>query len=665
MTSLSLPFSLSLRFALALAVAAQLAGLVAQDSSRLHTDRPAGRELIRLPKEDDAFGFVVFGDRTGGPPEGIQVLAQAVGDTNLLDPDLVFTVGDLVQGYNTTEQWVAQANEYKQTMAKLRMPWFPVAGNHDIYWRGPGKPAGEHEQNFETHFGPLWYAVEHKKCWFIALHSDEGNPQTGERNFRDPAAQRISEAQFTWLQGILDKAKGGRHVFVFLHHPRWLARYGEDWQRVHQALAKAGNVKAVFAGHIHNMQFGGIRDGIEYYTVASVGAHLEMELPEAGFLHQFHVVTVRPEGIVVAALPVGAVMDPQPITEQLSDDVMALHRGLRTEIAGFVAAGANPPMTGEGAVDAVLTLELHNPSTRAIDLELIPASSGGYVFAPDHQHLVVPPGAKGSTTFAVRRQASADLPFAQPELEMRCDYLASHRRIPLPRRTVTLELPPPDDLGARAGPQGVLRLDGKTAALAVADRQLQLPDGPMTVEGWLSAAAYDGRRAFLAKTQQSEFGLFVSDGRPEFMVFLGDRYASATARVPMLEKDRWHHLAGVFDGAELRLYVDGELVATAKGSGVRKRNRLPLLVGADPDGDGRPMSFVSGSVDEVRISKTARYAGARFTPAMRHAPDADTVLLLYLDAEFGPWVPDSSSVRSHANKLGAARTLVESGPAQR
>jgi len=642
-----------------------VAKLPAQDATRLHTNRPAGRELIRLPKEDDAFGFIVFGDRTGGPPEGIKVLAQAVADTNLLDPDLVFTVGDLVQGYNTTAQWVAQANEYKETMAKLRMPWFPVAGNHDIYWRGPGKPAGEHEQNFETHFGPLWYAVEHKKCWFIALHSDEGNPATGERNFRDPAAQRISEAQFTWLQGILDQAKGARHVFLFLHHPRWLARYGEDWQRVHQLLAKAGNVKAVFAGHIHNMQYGGTRDGIEYYTVASVGAHLEMELPEAGFLHQYHVVTVRPQGIVVAAIPVGAVMDPQPITEQLSDDVMALNRGLRAEVASFVAAGAGAPIASDGEVDAVLTLALHNPSTRAIDLELIPAASRGYVFAPDHQHLVVPPGAKGTTTFAVRRQADAKLPFALPEMEMRCDYLASHRRIPMPRRTVTLELPPPRDLGASAGPQGVLVLDGKTAALAVTDRQLQLPDGPMTVEGWLCAAAYDGRRAFLAKTQQSEFGLFVSDGRPEFMVFLGDRYASAVARVPMLEADRWHHLAGVYDGAELRLYVDGELVATGKGSGERKRNSLPLLVAADPDGNGAPTSLVGGRADEVRISKVARYAGARFAPALRHVPDADTVLLLALDGEFGPWVPDASPTRSHAQKLGAVRTQVEPGPAQR
>ena len=119
----------------------------------------------------------------------------------------------------------------------------------------------------------------------------------------------MSQEQYDWLAATLARARTARHVFVFLHHPRWLSRYGDDWQKVHALLAKNGNVSAVFAGHIHHMRFDGVRDGIEYYTVASVGAHLGMDAPQAGFLHQFHVVTVRPEGIVVAALPVRTVMD--------------------------------------------------------------------------------------------------------------------------------------------------------------------------------------------------------------------------------------------------------------------------------------------------------------------------------------------------------------------
>jgi hypothetical protein len=175
---------------LAIVLSLVFAATLPAQNERLQTSREEGSRLLKLPKEEDAFGFVVFGDRTGGPVEGIEVLKQAVADTNLLDPDLVLTVGDLVNGYNGHDAWHAQAAEYKAAMERLRMPWFPVAGNHDIYWRGPGRPEGEHERDYETVFGPLWYAFRHKQCWFVVLYSDEGNPQTGVKDFNDPECQR-------------------------------------------------------------------------------------------------------------------------------------------------------------------------------------------------------------------------------------------------------------------------------------------------------------------------------------------------------------------------------------------------------------------------------------------------------------------------------------------
>ena len=47
--------------------------------------------VLPLPSEEDAFTFAVFGDRTGGQPEGVDVLADAVRDVNLIEPDLVMT----------------------------------------------------------------------------------------------------------------------------------------------------------------------------------------------------------------------------------------------------------------------------------------------------------------------------------------------------------------------------------------------------------------------------------------------------------------------------------------------------------------------------------------------------------------------------------------------
>ena len=53
----------------------------------VHTDREGAR-VLPLPKEEGVFHFLVFGDRTGGPVEGLEVLKTAVRDANLLGPDL-------------------------------------------------------------------------------------------------------------------------------------------------------------------------------------------------------------------------------------------------------------------------------------------------------------------------------------------------------------------------------------------------------------------------------------------------------------------------------------------------------------------------------------------------------------------------------------------------
>ena len=160
----------------------------------IRTDREGARELSR-PSDEEAFHFVVFGDRTGGPKEGINVLASAVEETNLLDPDFVMTVGDLVQGYNQTPEWLAQTHEYKETMAGLQMPWYPVAGNHDVYWRGGEVPPGQHEANYEEHFGPLWYWFGHKNAAFIVLYTDEGEGASNRKGFGVPELIQMSSRQ--------------------------------------------------------------------------------------------------------------------------------------------------------------------------------------------------------------------------------------------------------------------------------------------------------------------------------------------------------------------------------------------------------------------------------------------------------------------------------------
>ena len=74
----------------------------------------------------------------------------------------------------------------------------------------------------------------------------------------------FSPAQLAWLESALKETAKLKHTFVFLHHPRWVAETypGAKWDQVHSLLKTSGNVRAVFAGHVHRLRFDGDRDGI-------------------------------------------------------------------------------------------------------------------------------------------------------------------------------------------------------------------------------------------------------------------------------------------------------------------------------------------------------------------------------------------------------------------
>ena len=620
-------------------------------AQHVHSPR-RGARILPLPKQDGVFHFVVFGDRTGGPSEGIRVLEQAVRDTNLLAPDLVMTVGDLIQGYNQRAEWMKQMREFRGVMDKLDCAWFPVAGNHDVYWRGPKRPKGGHDANYEKHFGPLWYWFEHKGSAFFVLYTDEGDPKDDSKGFSQARHTQMSKKQIAWLRAELAKTKTKKHVFVFCHHPRWIkGRYkGNNWNAVHAALREAGNVRAVFGGHIHRMHYAGKRDGIDYITLATTGGHLSGTIPGAGLLHHLNVVTVRDDRISHATLPVGAVMDPKDFTPAYLAEVDSLRR-LRPRIA--------KPMKvdGRGGALGVQQIALTNPTSRSIEVELGIVAGERWAFGPDHAHAKIAPGKTKVLEFACAREPLGFRGFALPQVTLQVDWLGKGLRVSLPERRqalpLTLAALPPkffDPLD-----RGALVCDGKRACVELPSAQLALPDGPMTVECWMRPRSMKRRRGLITKAELSEFGIFVSDGRPSWTLHLDGAYKQVAGTKGQLRAGVWQHVAGVYDGRETRLYVDGRLIAKAPASGKRTRNALSLIVGGDIDRRNQPTSLFDGEIDEVRISKVARYSAASFEPSRRHTPDEGSVLLLHLDKSLGPWMPDHSAMRAHAVRRGGAR----------
>jgi len=83
-----------------------------------------------------------------------------------------------------------------------------------------------------------------------------------------------------------------------------------------------------------------------------------------------------------------------------------------------------------------------------------------------------------------------------------------------------------------------------------------------------------------------------------------------------LKREQWHHLALTYDGADLRLYVDGEERASAHVATPRNSVPGPIALGRRQDNSGDGYHF-RGAMDEVRL-----YSRALTVKALAGAPEA-------------------------------------------
>jgi hypothetical protein len=68
---------------------------------------------------------------------------------------------------------------------------------------------------------------------------------------------------------------------------------------------------------------------------------------------------------------------------------------------------------------------------------------------------------------------------------------------------------------------------------------------------------------------------------------------------------------------------------------------------------GRASRSFAGRLDEIRLSRSARYTG-EFAPIPRHEPDAETALLFHADRLFSGLLPDHSASGAHGSPSGNA-----------
>lgn len=157
----------------------------------------------------------------------------------------------------------------------------------------------------------------------------------------------------------------------------------------------------------------------------------------------------------------------------------------------------------------------------------------------------------------------------------------------------------------------------------------------------------------------SGIGLHLSDGKWTFNVRDQTNYRVAGADVAAVF-DKPYHLAGVFDGRQALLYVNGRLqVRRDKLITEIKPSGLPFFVGSNPlaDGVGYQEGF-HGRIDAVRLSRGVRYV-KDFDPPQWFDKDVDTLVLLNLEEGHGKTAADSSGHGYHGTIYGATWKKLE------
>lgn len=405
----------------------------------------------------------ILPDRTTGEDWGLPHLDRAVTDLNLLRPDAVFCVGDLVQGYTRDPGiWEREVDDYLAIMDRLHAAFWPTAGNHDVI--SGNRDAGDRTfaDRYRQRFGPLHYAVELEHGTIVVLFSDEN---------LDGGKVDISDAQVEWLEGVLAGADPARPIVLLMHRPLW--RYDQvDWtNRVHPTLVRHG-VDAVVAGHFHALHRDEDLDGVEYHLLGVCGGAIDQH-PLTGQFNHLTLLDLGPgDDVHIRHLPSGVMLPDDFVRREDQDRAYRLKSGRTVRVKGTLADPWLAPIEGTIELEVgnpidtpiVVTVEaarppepwlveghafvartesdIANPSTTDLETPFRLAPSPSIEVAPGATAII-------PLTFTADRTTSPPPP---PEIRVRLEFEDSHgRRVPirLARRIAVARI---DDAPGDGGP---------------------------------------------------------------------------------------------------------------------------------------------------------------------------------------------------------------------
>lgn len=268
------------------------------------------------------FTFAVVSDLNGGERPG--VFESAVAKLALLRPELVLSVGDLIDGPTTQDTMlVREWNEFDARARAMPAPFFRVGGNHDL-------TGDELRAVWQRRYGPTYYAFRYKDALFLVLDTEDLTPERARAIFEArTAAIRASDAgvpgadtmvyfrmperitgdigaeQSAYMQRAIAAHRDVRWTFLFFHKPVWQNADDADFKAIETALGD--RPYTVFSGHLHSLRHTQ-RNGRDYFTLGTTGGGQNPRDPMA--IDHVTMVTLTATGPSIAHLRLEGIFGP-------------------------------------------------------------------------------------------------------------------------------------------------------------------------------------------------------------------------------------------------------------------------------------------------------------------------------------------------------------------
>jgi len=243
---------------------------------------------------DDKFQFLILPDRTGTTRPG--VFEEAIEKINLLQPEFVVSVGDLIQGgIKDQERINNEWNEFNGLINELEMPFFYVPGNHDY-------SNDVMAQIWKQKYGRSYHHFVYKEVLFLCLNSE------GEVS----RLSGIDSLQYEYFQHVLEENSDVKWTFLFMHQPVWHYNNTPYWHQLEETLIN--RKYTVFAGHTHQYKKETKLNNTDYIILATAGGIGRVRGVDYGEFDHLSQVSFNGIEPVIANIMLDGVMDKNVVT---------------------------------------------------------------------------------------------------------------------------------------------------------------------------------------------------------------------------------------------------------------------------------------------------------------------------------------------------------------